>query len=159
MAKQNWPYLLLFILLSLSAGAIGSLFTLEAVPGWYATLAKPPFSPPGWVFGPVWTTLYVLMGISAYLVWQKGWQKKPVRFALCLFGLQLFLNALWSILFFGLRSPLYGLFGIIPLWLSIALCMRAFYPLDRRAAWLLIPYLLWVSFAAILNCQIWALNP
>ena len=158
MAKQNWLALIGFIVLSLLAGAIGSLFTFSAIPAWYSTLAKPSFAPPNWLFAPVWTTLYVLMGVSAYLIWQKGWQKKPVRFALSIFGVQLFLNALWSILFFGLRSPLYGLLGIIPLWLSIAYCIRLFWPLNRKAAYLLIPYLLWVSFASLLNLAIWMLN-
>lgn len=158
MAKQDWLYLIGFILLSLSAGAIGSLFTFSAIPGWYATLSKPSFSPPGWLFGPVWTALYILMGVSAYLIWQKGYEKKPVRAALMLFGIQLAQNALWSILFFGLRSPLYGLLCIIPLWLSIAYCISLFRPLDSRAACLLLPYLAWVSFAAILNYSIWMLN-
>lgn len=158
MAKQNYPALIGFIILSLLAGAIGSLFTFEAIPAWYASLSKPSFSPPNWVFAPVWTTLYILMGISAYLVWQKGWKKKPVRQALTLFAFQLLLNALWSFLFFGLRSPLYGFICIIFLWFSIAGCIRAFYPLDKKAAYLLIPYILWVSFAAILNFLIWALN-
>ena len=148
---ENWPVLIAFIIICNLAGAIGSLFTIPAIPGWYASLSKPSFSPPSWLFGPVWTILYVLMGISAYLVWRKGWQKKPVRAALALFALQLFLNALWSILFFGLRSPLYGLAGIAFLWLSILLAMRAFYAIDRRAAYLLLPYIAWVSFAALLN--------
>jgi len=158
MAKQNWLALTGFILLSFLAGAIGSLFTFSAIPNWYATLVKPSFAPPNWLFGPAWTTLYVLMGISAYFIYQKGWKNKPVRFALSIFGVQLALNALWSILFFGLRSPLYGLMGIIPLWLSIAFCIRLFYPIDKKAAYLLVPYILWVTFATLLNFSIWMLN-
>jgi len=158
MAKTNWKALLAAIIICSLAGALGSLFTFSAIPAWYAGLNKPSFSPPNWVFGPVWTTLYILMGISAYLIYQKGWQKKPVRFALSIFAVQLVLNALWSILFFGLRSPLLGLAGIIPLWLSIAYCIKLFRPLDARAACLLIPYILWVSFATLLNYSIWALN-
>ncbi|MCX6772964.1 MAG: tryptophan-rich sensory protein, partial [Candidatus Micrarchaeota archaeon] len=118
--KQNWLVLAGFILLSLLAGAIGSLFTFEAIPTWYATLNKPSFAPPNWLFGPVWTTLYILMGVSAYLICQKGAKNEKVKFALSIFCIQLALNALWSILFFGLRSPLYGLVGIVFLWLSIA---------------------------------------
>ena len=158
MAKTDWKAFLASIIICSLAGAIGSVFTFSAIPTWYATLNKPFFSPPNWVFGPVWTTLYILMGISAYLIWQKGWERKPVRAALTLFGLQLFLNALWSMLFFGLRSPLYGLLCIIPLWLCIALSIRAFYPIDRRAAYLLVPYIVWVSFAAMLNFAIWTMN-
>jgi tryptophan-rich sensory protein len=157
-AKTNWAALAASIIICTLAGAIGSPFTFPAIPTWYATLSKPFFSPPNWVFGPVWTMLYILMGISAYLIWQHGWKKKQVRFALFLFGMQLFLNALWSILFFGLRSPFYGLLCIIPLWICIALCIRAFYPIERWAAYLLVPYLLWVSFATILNAAIWMLN-
>ncbi|MFA6489583.1 MAG: TspO/MBR family protein [Candidatus Micrarchaeia archaeon] len=158
MAKQNLPVLAGFILLSLLAGAIGSLFTFSAIPAWYFTLVKPSFAPPNWLFGSVWTTLYVLIGISAYLVWQKGYQKKPIRFALGIFIIQLILNALWSILFFGLRSPLYGLVEIIFLWLAIAYCIKLFWKIDRRAAYLLIPYIAWVSFASLLTYAIWALN-
>ncbi|VVC00568.1 TspO/MBR family protein [uncultured archaeon] len=158
MAKQSYPVLAGFILLSLSAGAIGSLFTFSAIPTWYAALSKPAFAPPNWVFGLVWTTLYIFMGIAAYLVWQKGWKEKPVRAALMLFGIQLILNALWSILFFGLRSPLYGLIGIIPLWASIALCINWFYKIDRRASYLFIPYFAWVTFASMLNAALFLLN-
>lgn len=154
----SWLALIASIIICNLAGAIGAVFTFDAIPTWYAALNKPFFSPPNWVFGPVWTTLYILMGISAYLIWQKGWQKKSIRSALSLFGIQLFLNALWSILFFGLRSPLLGLAGILPLWLSIALCIKEFYPIDRKAAYLLIPYILWVSFATLLNLFIWMLN-
>ncbi len=159
MAKHNYLALIGFILLPFAAGAIGSFFTFSAIPTWYSTLVKPQFAPPNWLFGPVWSMLYLFMGISAYLIWQKGWGKKPVRAALTLFGVQLILNTLWSILFFGLRSPLYGLLCIIPLWLSIAYCIKLFHPIDKRAAYLFIPYLLWVSFATILNAAIWMLNP
>lgn len=158
MAKQNWPILAGFILLSLSAGAIGSFFTVSAMPAWYATLSKPSFSPPGWLFAPVWTALYLLMGISAYLVWQKGWDDNQVKIALSLFGVQLLLNLLWSVLFFGFNSPLLAFIEITSLWFSVAATISAFYPLDRRAALLLFPYLAWVSFAALLNYAIWTLN-
>lgn len=148
----------LFILLCLGAGAIGGLATAPAIPGWYASLNKPAFNPPNWVFGPVWTMLYVLMGVAAYLVYEKGAGKREVRMALALFGTQLGLNVLWSLLFFGLQSPLFGLVCIALLWFAIAATIIRFYPLSRPAGALLAPYLLWVSFASILNFYIWVLN-
>ena len=150
--------LLIAIIICNLAGAIGSIFTFSSVSTWYTTLIKPEFNPPNWVFGPVWTTLYILMGISLYLIWKKYEEGKNANPALTIFSIQLILNALWSILFFGLQSPLYGLIGIIPLWIAIALMIVKFYPLSRNAALLQIPYLLWVSFATILNASIWMLN-
>jgi benzodiazapine receptor len=146
------------ILLCEAAGIIGSLFTFSEIPGWYATLVKPSFSPPNWVFGPVWTLLYALMGISLYLIWKKGQEKIDVKLPLAIFGIQLFLNFLWSILFFGMHSPLFGLICIIFLWLSIAATILLFYKISKNAAYLLTPYILWVSFASILNASIWMLN-
>lgn len=146
------------IILCQLAGIIGSVFTFQAIPGWYADLARPDFAPPNWVFGPVWTTLYTLMGISAYLVLRKGLKRKEVRTALGVFGTQLVLNALWSILFFGLRSPFYAFIEIIVLWASIAASIALFWKISKTAGLLLIPYILWVSFAAILNFYIWMLN-
>ena len=146
------------IILCQLAGIIGSVFTFQAIPGWYADLARPDFAPPNWVFGPVWTTLYTLMGISAYLVLRKGLKRKGVRTALGVFGTQLVLNALWSILFFGLRSPFYAFIEIIVLWASIAASIALFWKISKTAGLLLIPYILWVSFAAILNFYIWMLN-
>lgn len=147
------------------AGIIGSVFTVSAIPGWYAGLVKPAFNPPAWIFGPVWTTLYVLMGISLFLVWKqhphilknmrvlRAW-----RLAMFLFFSQLLLNAVWSILFFGLHSPGWALLDIAALWLAIVWTIAAFSKISRPAAWLLAPYILWVSFAAYLNYTIWALN-
>lgn len=148
------------ILLCQAAGAIGSLFTVTSLDSWYAALSKPPFNPPGWVFGPTWTILYTLMGIAAWLVWRRGdlWSP-PVRNALLLFAVQLSLNALWSILFFGLKSPLLALVDILALWVAILATTLAFRPLSPAAAWLMAPYLAWVSFAALLNFEIWRLNP
>ncbi|MDE2038021.1 MAG: tryptophan-rich sensory protein [Patescibacteria group bacterium] len=140
------------------AGAVGSLFTAPAIPTWYAALAKPSFAPPNWLFGPVWTVLYLLMGVAAFLVWKKGWNGAGVRRALGAFLLQLALNALWSAAFFGLRSPLWGLADIAALWLAIVATMVLFYKVSKPAAWLLLPYLLWVSFAACLNYSLWTLN-
>lgn len=150
--------LILAIIICNLAGAIGSIFTFASIPTWYATLIKPEFNPPNWVFGPVWTTLYILMGISLYLIWKQYEKRKNAKPALTVFSIQLILNSLWSILFFGMQSPLYGLLCIIPLWASIALMIVRFYPLSRNAALLQIPYLLWVSFATVLNASIWMLN-
>ncbi len=139
------------------AGIIGSFFTGPAIPTWYASLVKPDFTPPGWVFAPVWISLYTLMGISLYLVWKRR-QQSFAKPALAVFSVQLLLNALWSFLFFGLQSPIYGLMCISLLWVAIAFTMENFYRISKKAAYLLIPYLLWVSFAAVLNLYIWILN-
>jgi tryptophan-rich sensory protein len=137
---------------------VGVFFTASSVSGWYETLNKPVFSPPNWVFGPVWTFLYLLMGISFYLIWKMGWKKKKVRVAVGVFGVQLGLNFFWSPLFFGLRSPELGLVEILFLWVAILVTMSKFYPLSRLSFLLLIPYFLWVSFAAFLNASILVLN-
>ena len=139
-------------------GILATPFTLAAIPTWYSTLNKPPFSPPNWIFGPVWTTLYFLMGISAFLIWQRGLKKRQVKEALLYFVAQLFLNFIWSILFFGLRSPILGLLDILILWMLILVTMIKFYKISKLASYLLIPYLLWVSFATILNLSIVILN-
>ena len=152
---ENYLALIAFIIICNLAGAIGAIFTFNAIPTWYAALAKPSFSPPNWIFGPVWTALYIMMGIAAYLAWKQG---KKADFALKIFGVQLILNTLWSILFFGLHSPALGLACIALLWLSIAWCIKLFCNLDKRAAYLLLPYILWVSFASLLNLAIWMLN-
>ncbi len=140
------------------AGIIGSIFTASSVSTWYAALRKPSFTPPGWVFGPVWISLYALMGISAYLVWRNGLSHKAVRIALTLFVAQLVLNALWSAMFFGLRSPLAGLVDISILWVLILLTIFYFLKVSTTAGALLVPYALWVTFAAILNHSIWIMN-
>lgn len=139
-------------------GILGTPFTASAIPGWYTSLNKPFFTPPGWLFAPVWVFLYFLMGVSFYLIWQLGWQKKSVRTAGTLFLIQLGLNFLWSPVFFGLRSPALGLLVILPLWAMIALTIKKFYPLSKWAAYLLILYLVWVSLASALNLAIWVLN-
>ena len=136
------------------ASAIGGLFTASSVSTWYVELNKPVFNPPSWIFGPVWTLLYLLIGISLYLVWIK---KDDVR-AFFVFGIQLFLNALWSILFFGLKLPLYAFIEIILLWIAILMTIIYFYRINKTSAYLLVPYILWVSFAAVLNFSIFILN-
>jgi benzodiazapine receptor len=150
--------LLISLILCQLAGFVGSFFTTPAIPTWYVTLSKPPFTPPNWLFSPVWITLFVLMGISAFLVWEKGLSDKQVKMALSIFGIQLILNILWSAIFFGLRSPLAGLIEIVILWMVILLAIVNFFKLSKTAGFLLIPYILWVSFAAILNFFIWRLN-
>ncbi|MFH1222406.1 MAG: TspO/MBR family protein [Candidatus Micrarchaeota archaeon] len=138
------------------AGLIGSVFTFSAITTWYADLVKPAFAPPNWIFGPVWFTLYTLMGISAYIIYNSKNKDRPA--AMTMFALQLGLNALWSFLFFGLKSPLLGLAGILTLWISIVSTIYLFYKISKPAAALLIPYIIWVSIAAALNYYIFILN-
>jgi len=140
------------------AGILGSIFTVSSIPDWYNNLAKPALNPPGWVFGPVWTILYLLMGIAVFLVWKKRLEQKEARKALFVFGIQLFLNAIWSIIFFGLRSPIWAFVDIVFLWIAIVWTIALFYRIYRPAALLLLPYILWVSFAAYLNYSIWFLQ-
>ena len=147
------------ILICEAVGLISVPFTIASIPTWYATLNKPIFSPPNWLFAPAWTTLYLMMGISAYLVWVKGLKNKKVRTALFYFLIQLVFNFFWSALFFGLHSPLLALIDIFLLWLAIVVTMIKFYQISKPASYLLVPYLLWVSFAALLNFSIVILNP
>ena len=142
----------------LLAGALGSVFTSLSVPAWYATLIKPPLNPPSWVFGPVWTVLYVLMGVSLFLVWQRYTKSGHARRTMLVFSQQLVLNALWSVMFFGLHEIGLALIVIILLWLEIARTIYMFRTVSKTAAYLLVPYLLWVSFAAYLNAALWRLN-
>jgi translocator protein len=156
--KASIPKLIAAIAICQLAGLIGSFFTASSVSTWYAALQKPAFNPPSWLFAPVWITLYTLMGISAYIVWQKGLKKKNVKVALVIFGVQLLLNALWTIIFFGLKNPLLAFIEIIILLAAVAVTMMKFYPLSRTAAYLLVPYLLWTAFAAALNLAIIMVN-
>ncbi len=140
------------------AGIVGSLFTVSSITTWYATIAKPEFAPPNWVFAPVWTTLFALMGIAAFLIWKKGTDRTDIKVALGIFILQLLLNTLWSVIFFGLHSPGGALIEIFFLWFVIVSTMILFYKISKTAAYLLVPYVLWVSFAMYLNYAIWILN-
>lgn len=158
MKINNFLKLVVAIGTSELAGIIGSVFTVSAIPNWYAGLVKPALNPPSWLFGPVWTTLYALMGIAAFLVWKAGWERKEVKKALGVFGIQLFLNFIWSIIFFGLQNPGWALVNIVLLWLAIVWTMVVFYRISKPAVYLLLPYLLWVSFASYLNYSIWTLN-
>jgi tryptophan-rich sensory protein len=140
------------------AGVIGALFTSPSIPGWYAGLVKPSFNPPDGVFGPVWTTLYALMGVAAWLVYEKGLQGAKVHRALSIFAAQLIVNTLWSIVFFGAHQILGAFVLIVALWLLIAATMQLFWKISKPAAALLVPYLVWVSFAAVLNVMLYVLN-
>lgn len=144
------------IAICLSAGAIGSVFTAGSIDTWYRGLNKPAFTPPDWLFAPAWTTLYILMGVSLYLVWSGGFRKN--QSAIGIFFLQLILNAIWSIIFFGLKNPELALAEIIVLWLVIIWTIWAFFPIAKIAAYLLVPYLVWVTFASFLNLSIVFLN-
>jgi tryptophan-rich sensory protein len=136
----------------------GGLVTAGSVGTWYEGLEKPFFNPPGWVFGPVWTALYALMGVALYLVWRKGLRRPEVKVALFVFAVQLLLNAAWSPAFFGLRSTVAGLCVIIPLWIAILATIIAFFKVSKIAGSLLIPYMLWTSFAVVLNASLVILN-
>jgi benzodiazapine receptor len=151
--------LLISIIVCECAGIIGSVFTTSAIPTWYASLQKPAFTPPNWLFAPVWITLYLLMGIAAFIIWRKGLDEKKVRTALIIFAVQLVINILWSVVFFGLESPLSGLIVIIILWIAILITILRFAKISPAAAWIIVPYILWVSIATALNASIWALNP
>lgn len=144
--------------LCLIAGAFGSIFTYPAIPTWYAALNKPFFSPPNWIFAPVWTILYIMMGVSAYLIWKKRNEGIEAVKGLFVFAGQLFLNGMWSVVFFGYKDLFFGLLVIVLLWTLILMCMIQFNKLSRNAALLLVPYIVWVSFAALLNTAIWLMN-
>jgi tryptophan-rich sensory protein len=150
--------ILVFVLICELAGVIGSVFTRPSIPGWYAGLAKPSFTPPGWVFAPVWTILYALMGVAAYLVYEKRPGGTDVKRALTVFGAQLVLNALWSIVFFGAHQILGAIIVIILLWVLILVTIRLFSRISKAAAYLLVPYILWVSWATVLNISFYVLN-
>ena len=150
--------LTLSLLACFAAAGIGSLFTFKAIPGWYARLKKPRYTPPNWAFGPMWTVLYILMGISVFLVWRQGLADSGVLLAFSLFWIQLAVNALWSIIFFGLKSKGGGLLVILALWLLILATLVASFRVSAWAGGLLIPYLLWVSIATYLNGGVWRLN-
>jgi benzodiazapine receptor len=150
---MKWWKLIVSILITNAAGLIGSIFTQTGPGSWYTQIAKPSWNPPNYVFGPVWTTLFILMGISLYFLWEKTHKK-----ALTFFGIQLILNILWSVFFFGLENPLLAFIEIIILWIAILLTIIYAYRAYKPSAYLLIPYILWVSFAAVLNFAIYLLN-
>ncbi|MFP3278323.1 MAG: TspO/MBR family protein [Candidatus Micrarchaeota archaeon] len=155
---QNLSALVAFVVLCELAGVIGSIFTISSIPTWYAVLRKPWFTPPNWLFGPIWLTLYFLMGISLYLVFENKRNKAKEKPALWAFGVQLFLNVLWSVLFFGMHYMFYGFIEIVLLWISIAVTIILFFKVSKVATYLLLPYILWVTIAALLNYYVFILN-
>ena len=155
---RRWGGAVLAVLICEGVGVLASIATQSSVDTWYPALDKPFFTPPGWVFAPVWIALYALMGIAAWLVGRRGWAAPDVQTALGFFTFQLGLNGLWSFAFFGFRSPGAGLLVIALLWLAIGATIQQFFRLQRWAGWLLAPYLLWVSYAAALNGAIWWMN-
>lgn len=156
--KRKLTYIAICVFICLLIGFLASTATQSSVNTWFVTLNKPSFNPPNWLFAPVWTTLYILMGISAGWIWGKGFHHKWVKTGLYHFGFQLLLNALWSIAFFGLKNPFLGLLIILALIVMLCLTIRWFYVVSKMAALLLIPYLLWVCFATALNYKIWEMN-
>lgn len=154
--KVNWVLLIILIIVCNLIGSIGALWT-SPDGAWYKSIRKPSFNPPGWIFGPVWTLLFTLMGIALYLVWNSP-DSKIRTIALILFGVQFIFNVLWSYLFFGLNNPLYSLIEIFVLLIFIIATGTYFYFTSKLAGYLFIPYFLWVSFASFLNYSIWNLN-
>ena len=146
-----------FILICQSAGVLGSLYTIYSIESWYRFLNKPPFIPPNWLFGPAWLTLYTLMGIAVFLIWQKR-EQAGTKNAVVLFFIHLVLNAAWTPVFFGAQLVFVALLVIVSIFIFIIILMRMFYPIDKRASWLLAPYLVWVGFAIYLNLGIYILN-
>ncbi len=155
---KEFAKLILYVVGCELVGILGTPFTIAAIPNWYANLNKPFFAPPNWIFGPAWTLLYFMMGVSIYLILKQGKKKKKVRTATMYFLAQLLLNFLWSPIFFGLKSPLLGLITIVSMWILIIMTMKKFYPISKLAFYLLVPYILWVSFATLLNGAILILN-
>jgi translocator protein len=155
---MNYLRLAISLALPQLAGILGSIFTVRSIPEWYANLNKPSFTPPNWLFGPAWITLYALMGISSYLIWQKSDTDPEAKKALWVFWVHLFFNAIWSPIFFGLRNPGLAMAVIVLIWLFIVYLIYKFWGINKWAAALLIPYLLWVSYASALNFSIWRMN-
>jgi tryptophan-rich sensory protein len=157
-SARELPILILCIAICQLAGALGSLFTSSSITTWYPILIKPWFTPPGGIIAIVWIFLFTLMGLSFFLIWRQGTNGADQKRAIAVFLIQLIANVLWSWAFFGLQSPLAGMVVIAVLWLLILQSIIRFWPISRNAALLLVPYILWVSFAAFLNYTIWMLN-
>ncbi|MFH1832767.1 MAG: TspO/MBR family protein [Candidatus Levyibacteriota bacterium] len=155
---KSFLRLIVFVVFCQLIGLAGAILTTPSVNNWYITLNKASFNPPAWVFSPAWTTLYLLMGVSLFLVWRDGLRSKKVKIAVGFFLGQLFLNFLWSVVFFGLHSPLFAFLEITVLWIVILLTIIKFFEISKPAAYLLIPYLLWVGFASVLNFYVVILN-
>lgn len=155
---SSFVKLLIAIAIPVLVGGISGFFTVTGVESWYQTIHKPSWNPPNWVFGPVWTTLYVMMGIALWLVWKEDTSRELKMIAFILFGVQLILNFLWSFVFFKLEQPGFAFLEILFMWVAILATIFAFAQVNKTAAWLLVPYISWVSFAAILNFTIWRMN-
>lgn len=158
MAWMDIVKLIVSVVVCEAAGGIGAIFTTPAIGTWYVSLKKPSFTPPNSVFGPIWITLYLLMGIAVFMVWRQGFGQEGVTAAFAIFWIQLVLNALWSIIFFGRKSLLGGMIVIFMLWIAILANIIAFFGISAIAGGLLIPYIIWVTIAANLNVHIWRLN-
>jgi len=158
MKLKSFLKLVAFIGVCELAGAVGSVFTSSSIKTWYVGLVKPALNPPNWIFAPVWIILFALMGVAAFIIFEKGADKKEVKEGLGIFAVQLSLNILWSYLFFGLQSPVTAFIEIIFLWIAIATTIISFSKISKPAAWLMLPYILWVSFAGYLNLVIWLIN-
>ena len=156
---KTWVVLVACLIGPLAVGYLSGTLTAESVRTWYQGIAKPSFNPPDWVFGPVWTALYISMGSAAFLVWRSGTDRRVVRLGLLWFCLQLLANGLWSLIFFGLQNPALAFVEILALLAMILLTTRLFWSQSRGAGALMLPYIAWVSFATFLNFSIWRLNP
>lgn len=154
--RHKLSRLLLALIIPQAAGLLGSLFTSQGVNTWYKTINKPSFNPPDWIFAPVWTLLFILMGVSFYLVWQTTFARKKCAYRI--FFIQLIFNILWSVIFFGFQNPQLAFMEILVLWIMIFINICFFYQINKLASYLMIPYLAWVTFAAVLNFSIWQLN-
>jgi translocator protein len=157
--QRSTVILMALMLICLAAGAIGGVVTAGSVTTWYPTLVKPSWNPPTWLFGPVWTALYLMMAVAMWLVWKSDPKFQTIKTPALLFGAQLLLNVAWPFLFFGAKSPGLAVIIILALWLTIAATIFAFALHSRVASFLLVPYIAWVSFASALNISIWQLNP
>jgi benzodiazapine receptor len=158
MNLRNIGKLVLCLILCEGAGGIGSIFTIGAIPTWYAALQKPAFTPPNAVFAPIWFSLYLLMAVAVFLIWLRGLEDREAITSFTFFWVQLVVNVLWSVIFFGMKSPLGGVVLIIILWLLILYTIIRFFRISRVAGSLLVPYLAWVSVASYLNIGVWLLN-
>ena len=158
MTKSLLSKIIISVIACSLIGFLSGFATASSITDWYVNINKPSFNPPNWIFGPVWTVLYIMMGIAAGLIWHEGIEKRLVKSALYVFVSQIILNAAWSLIFFGMKNPTLAFIEIIILWILIVLCISRFYKIKKIAAYLMVPYLLWVSFASVLNYCIMVLN-
>lgn len=156
---SDWIKAPVSIISSLLIGFAGNVFNFESLETWYPTLIKPDWTPPNWLFAPVWSTLFILMGISTFLVWREGFDKRSVKIALGVYVIQFALNLMWSWAFFGLQSPLFGFIVIVVLWIAIFVNIILYARVSKIAAAILIPYIVWVTIASALNFSVYILNP